>query len=89
MDPHDNQYIHVVQPPIQLKNSVAKDIRRAPNQKQVDPHDNQHVLYPQNIILGPTPQYKIKKRPHYQGSEVCVGITYLPGQSPAKYCRRT
>ena len=23
------------------------------------------------------------------GASVCVGITYLPGQSPAKYCRRT
>ena len=38
MDPHDNQYIHVVQTPIQLKNSVAKDIRRAPQPETGGPN---------------------------------------------------
>ena len=30
-----------------------------------------------------------KKEPRPFGRGSYVGITYLPGQSPAKYCRRT
>ena len=29
-----------------------------------------------------------EKEPHNFRCGVCVRITYLPGQSPAKYCRR-
>ena len=33
---------------------------------------------------------RVKKEPVFRlVLPVCVGITYLPGQSPAKYCRRT
>ena len=31
----------------------------------------------------------VKKEPDRSLVLTCVGITYLPGQSPAKYCRRT
>ena len=31
----------------------------------------------------------IVKAPHFRVELLCVRVTYLPGQSPAKYCRRT
>ena len=30
----------------------------------------------------------LKKENRTLSCAVCVGVTYLPGQSPAKYCRR-
>ena len=36
----------------------------------------------------PVDTFSQKKAPTFQ-SRLCVRVTYLPGQSPAKYCRRT
>ena len=45
-----------------------------PNRKQVD-----NPLFPSKYV-----------KLHYRSSGAsCVRVTYLPGQSPAKYCRRT
>ena len=52
---------------------VTEDIRRAPQQE-----------------TGGRPPVLIQKENLTTGVvRFCVGITYLPGQSPAKYCQRT
>ena len=46
----------------------------------------------QRIVLPykkcPVDTFRQKKAPTFR-SRLCVRVTYLPGQSPAKYCRRT
>ena len=53
---------------------------------------SQRIVLPQKHTGGVFPAesgYAQKRTSLSTGSSVCVGITYLPGQSPAKYCRRT
>ena len=52
----------------------------------------QRIVLPKKHSGGVFPaesEYAQKRTRPKSGSSVCVGITYLPGQSPAKYCRRT
>ena len=51
-------------------------------------HFHPFMLEPQASRLGEAFIHE-KRTSLSTGSSVCVGITYLPGQSPAKYCRRT
>ena len=40
------------------------------------------------LFFVKTTRHRYKKEPSFRLTLLCVGVTYLPGQSPAKYCRR-
>ena len=95
-------YIYGIRPPaLRPKTSTISDggEASAADDGSTDPSEWQRsasrepYLYGQalpGIIIGyrQTPSQRIKRKNLHISVEVDVRITYLPGQSPAKYCRR-